>query len=224
MIITIDGPTATGKSSIAKKVAERLNFTHFDTGAMYRCLTYAMVEKGLPSVESPALDELLESFDFSIKTNGDQKSYLVNGVDVTEAIRRHEISNLTSPISALPSVRKRLVYIQRDQALHGDTVFEGRDMGTVIFPEADLKIFLTATPEVRAQRRLDELREKFPEEAKNQSLEQVLADLHERDLRDTTRKISPLKQAEDAYVIDTSYLTIDQVIDEILHLKEQHCQ
>lgn len=222
MIITIDGPVATGKSTIAKKVAERLGFTHFDTGAMYRCLTYAMVEKGLPPEESPALEELLETFDFSIKTHGDKKSYFANRIDVTKAIRRHEISNLTSPVSALPSVRKRLVHIQRDQALLGDTVFEGRDMGTVIFPNADLKIFLTATPKVRAQRRLDELREKFPEEAETQSLEKILADLHERDLRDTTREISPLKQAEDAHVIDTSNLTIDQVIDKILHLKEQH--
>jgi cytidylate kinase len=224
MIITIDGPVATGKSTIAKRLAEKLNFIFFDTGAMYRCLTYALVNNNIDIDNPAAVSAFLENFSFDVITKNGEKRYLVNHEDVTEKIRSESITSLVSKVSALTSVREKLVALQRSLAVDVDAVFEGRDMGTVVFPKADLKIFLWGNPEVRAKRRFDELRIKFPKDTENLTLEQTIAEINRRDTYDSTRQISPLKQAQDAYLIDTSDLTLDQVVLKILELKVTRSQ
>lgn len=216
MIITIDGPSATGKSTISKKIAEALHFIHFDTGAMYRCFTYDVIRAKISPDDHAAILELLKNFKIDIRQEKGVKRYFVHGVDVTDAIRSQEITDLVSKIAAYPEVRHELVKLQRAWAKGVDVVFEGRDLGTVVFPDAHYKFFLTGRDEIRAKRRYSELLEKYPEEAKKTTLSKVQEDLVERDHLDSTRKCSPLKPASEAHIIDTSDLTIDQVIQNIL--------
>ena len=219
MIITIDGPIATGKSTIAKRLAEKLGFIHFDTGAMYRSLTYALIKNGINYEDPQALDKFFENYTFDIKVIDGEKHYFVGEDDVTAQIRKPEVTGLVSQVAAIGAVRHQLVAVQRAWGDSGvNAVFEGRDIGTVVFPNAQLKIFLTGSTQVRAMRRYEELRTKFPEETKELTLEQTIEDINRRDLYDTTREISPLRQAEDAHEVDTSNLTIDQVVDAIISL------
>lgn len=212
MIITIDGPSGTGKSSTAKGLAEALGFLYFDTGAMYRAVTYACMEASIDLSDLAQVDELLSSFSFRIEQKNRVKHYFVNDREVTEIIRTAEVTKLVSTIAAIPAVRHAMVPIQREVGQKGNAVFEGRDLGTVVFPKADVKIFLTARPEVRAERRYKELISKNPALAKTVTMQSVLEDLDERDEHDTTRKHSPLRPAEDALKFDTSDLTLKQVI------------
>ena len=222
MIITIDGPSGTGKSTIAKKLARRLGFAFFDTGAMYRSVAWLIQKQGISPSEPEKIIALLPEFSFEIRTekNG-SKHYLVNTVDVTDAIRLEPISSLASQVARIPEVRSALVEIQRRFGKSSNAVFEGRDMGTVVFPDADLKIYLTAAPEVRAERRYRELLEKFPDCAEILNFDQILQDIIDRDCNDTTREISPLKQAPDAVLIDTSSLSVEQVISRITDLQKK---
>lgn len=219
MIITIDGPIATGKSTIAKLLAEKLGFFFFDTGAMYRCLTYALIHKGIDCDDPKQLQRFLETFSFDIKVQQGEKHYLVGNEDVTHKIRGEKVTALVSKISAIGAVRDKLVALQRAWAVGVDAVFEGRDLGTVVFPKAELKIFLWGHPEVRAKRRFEEFRSKYPEETQGLSLEKTIEDINRRDVYDSTRTLSPLKQAEDAHVIDTSHLSIEDVVNAIIALK-----
>ncbi len=221
MIITIDGPIATGKSSIAKKLAERLGFIHFDTGAMYRCLTYALLKQNVNYHELSDLQKFLDHFNFDIQLENGEKRYLVDKEDVTYHIRGQQVTEKVSEVSAIKEVRIKLVTLQQKWAQNVDAVFEGRDLGTDVFPNADLKIFLTGQTEIRAKRRFDELRAKFPKETEALSLEQTIEDINRRDIYDSTRKISPLRQAEDAFVVDTTELSIDQIVEKIILLKER---
>ncbi|MDP1607806.1 MAG: (d)CMP kinase [Chlamydiales bacterium] len=224
MIITIDGPSGTGKSTIAKKLAHLLRFTFFDTGAMYRSFAWFVQNRGKAG-DPDQICLLVSEFHFSIETNAEGgKQYLVNGLDVTHQIRFESISALASEVAKIPEVRHELVSIQRRLAAESNAVFEGRDMGTVVFPEADLKIFLTANPEVRAQRRYQELVAKFPDCLDSLSLEQIQQDIIQRDHNDATRQVSPLKQAPDAILIDTSYLSIQQVTDKIIDIYKKKLQ
>lgn len=220
MIITIDGPVATGKSTIAKKLAESIGFIFFDTGAMYRTITYGILKHHIDIHQPEQLQKFLHQFEMDIKVARRERLYFYENEDVTKKIRSQEVTNAVSEISALKAVREKLVAIQRELAIGVNAVFEGRDMGTVVFPDASLKIFLTGRDEVRAKRRFDELKTKYPEEAKNLSLEQCLADLVKRDHYDSTREYSPLSRAEDAYVIDTSDLTADEIVFRILEYKD----
>ncbi|MBS0624795.1 MAG: (d)CMP kinase [Verrucomicrobia bacterium] len=225
MIITIDGPSGTGKSTVAKGVARRLNFTFFDTGAMYRAMAWFLLERKVSPDEHNRVCSLLSEFDFKIKTESQGgRRYFVNGTEVTDVIRTQQISTLASQVAVISEVRKAMVKIQRDFGRSSDAVFEGRDMGTVVFPDADLKIFLTAKPEVRAERRYRELLGKFPDLAESFSLEQIHKDIVERDHNDSTRAISPLKQAQDAILIDTSNLSADQVIEKIVELQRKRAK
>lgn len=220
MIITIDGPIATGKSTIAKKLAQEIGFIYFDTGAMYRCLCYGVIKH---KVNVDSLEELiafLGHFKFEIKIKRGDRHYIVDNEDVTDLIRGHEVTALVSKVSALKQVREKLVAMQREHSVGVNAVFEGRDMGTVVFPNAQIKIFLTGRPEVRAKRRFDELRQKFPKDTENLTLEQALDDINRRDNFDMTRENSPLRQAPDALVIDTSDLTIDEIVFKILEFKD----
>ncbi len=207
MIITIDGPAGTGKTTVAKKVAEKLGVNYFDTGAMYRAVTFCVLQNKINLEDESALKQLLEGFLFDIK----DKRYYVGSEDVTEAIRTREVTQYVSEVAAKSIVRQHLVNIQRKFGEKKDAVFEGRDIGTVVFPNAEHKFFLTAAPEVRAERRYKELDGK-------QSHKEVLQNILKRDHLDSTREVSPLKQAEDAHLVDTSTLSIDEVIEAILRL------
>lgn len=221
MIITLDGQIATGKSTVAKKLAEELGFIYFDTGAMYRCVAYAAIKKKTNVDDARDLEALLSSFNFDIKTRFGEKQYCVDKEDVTQQIRNEEVTSHVSKVSAIPVVREKMVAMQRQFAVGVNAVFEGRDMGSVVFPHADLKIFLTGLPEARAARRLAELKARFPEECKNLTLEKALEDINARDAYDMNRAASPLKKADDALEVDTSNLTVDGVVMHILEIKDR---
>lgn len=220
MIITIDGPIATGKSTIAKRLAHEIGYIYFDTGAMYRCVTYAFLKHKVDIDDPQAVENFLKHFDFEIKVKHGERFYFVDKEDVTLKIRGEEVTSHVSQISALPEVREKLVSLQRDLAVGVNAVFEGRDMGTVVFPNAQLKIFLTGRPDVRAERRFEELRAKFPNETINLTKEKVLEDITQRDEYDMHREISPLRQPEDACIVDTSDLTIEEIVLKILECKD----
>lgn len=219
MIITIDGPVATGKSTVAKRVAERLHFVYFDTGAMYRCFTLYLIRHAVSLTDQAALKKALEEFAFDIKLIDGEKHYFVDGQDVTKEIRSVEVTNLVADVAAIGSVRERLVKWQRSYAQAVDAVFEGRDLGSHVFPQAELKIFLTGRDEVRAMRRFKEYQARYPKE--KVTLEKVLKDLEERDRIDSTREHSPLKPAPDAKFVDTSDLSIEEVVNSIITLYEE---
>jgi cytidylate kinase len=220
MIITIDGPIATGKSTIAKKLAAAIGYIYFDTGAMYRCCTYGVIKNHVNIDNPEELQRFLDQFDFDIKVKFGDKRYFVNGEDATNAIRLDEVTSQVSRVSANRAVREKMMQLQRDHAQGVNAVFEGRDMGTVVFPDAQLKIFLTGRNEVRAKRRFDEMKSKFPEESKELTEEKVLQDLLARDEYDTNREISPLRKAPDACEVDTSDMTLDEIVYKILEFKD----
>ncbi len=220
MIITIDGPIATGKSTIARKLAEEIGFIYFDTGAMFRSLTYAILRDKIDYHNPESLEDYLDKFDFDVVIDHGIKKYLVGEEDVTLKIRSEQVTSLVSEISAIGMVREKMKEVQREFAIGVNAVFEGRDMGTTVFPDAEVKVFLTGRPEVRAKRRFEELKIKFPEESKNLTIEKTLEEISRRDNYDSTRKISPLRQAEDAYVIDTSDLNVDEIVFKILEYRD----
>lgn len=220
MIITIDGPIATGKSTIAKSLARELGYIYFDTGAMYRCLTYGILKNHIDPDNRDQLLSYLKNFLFDIKIKQGDKHFFVENQDVTDLIRKEDVTANVSKISAIKEVREKLVLLQQKCAVGVNAVFEGRDMGTVVFPDAPLKIFLTGRSEVRAKRRYDELKARFPEESKDLTIEKTLEEINKRDAYDSTREISPLKQAPDAYVVDTSDLSVDEIVMKILEYKD----
>lgn len=220
MIITIDGPVGTGKSTVAKKLAESIGYIFFDTGAMYRTFTYGILKHGIDLENKNQLDDFLAHFQFDIKVIQRRRTYFFEGENITDKIRTREITLAVSEIAAHPAVRERLTAIQRELSEGVNAVFEGRDMGTVVFPQATVKIFLTGRDEVRARRRFDELKRESPEENKNFTFEECLAGIRKRDTYDSNRQYAPLRQADDAYVIDTSDLTVDEVVYKILEHKD----
>lgn len=214
MIITIDGPGGSGKSTIAKKLAEQLDFVHIDTGAMYRAISWYLLRNNIDLSSLPKISEALSHIKLKIEKSGGLKRYFINDIDVTKDIRSVEITNIVSRVAAIPMIREFLVEKQRELAQNQDVVCEGRDIGSVVFPKAELKIFLDADPQVRAKRRYKELLEKFPSK-KDLSEDMILQDIKQRDHLDSTRAHSPLIMPEKAFLIDTSYLTIEEVIGEI---------
>lgn len=217
MIITIDGASGTGKSSVAKEVARRLGFAFFDTGAMYRLAAYALLQAKTPLEEEEKIQKELKHFSLDIRRGSlGERRYFWRSVDCTEAIRMPEVSVAASQIATYLSVRKQMVEIQREYAKQQSTIFEGRDMGTVVFPHADVKVFLKADLSIRAQRRWEELIQKFPEKIFEK--ETIFQEMKERDEADSQRKYSPLKQASDAEVIDTSHLSLEEVVQQVILL------
>ena len=215
MIIAIDGPAGTGKSTIAKLLAKSLNFAYFDTGAMYRSFTWFVMQHHIDIEDEKAVKEGVESFHYDIQIDPQKEmKYFVCGQDVTEAIRSFAVTDFVSKVAAKANVRHFLVPLQRQFAKDKNIVVEGRDMGTCVFPKADLKIFLTAKLEIRAQRRLEQIQKTNPQQPLD--LQKILEEIKTRDAIDSTREVAPLKCAKDAYVIDTSYLTIDEVLKVIL--------
>ena len=211
MIIAIDGPSASGKSTTAKGIAERLGITHLDTGAMYRAVTLGIIEHGIDLDDHERICKFLEELEINFDSLND---IWANGHNVTGKIRTTEVSSNVSAVSAIFQVREKMVAIQRVIAEGPDCVLEGRDIGTVVFPNADYKFFLVADLEIRAKRRLVEL-EKIGEIS---SLSELKSDIQNRDLLDSSRNISPLVKAEDAITIDTGNLTIDEQIEKIVEI------
>lgn len=217
LIIAIDGHSSCGKSTVAKDLARLLTIAYIDTGAMYRAVTLYALQNNLikdGKIDEEGLKSSLNDIDIRFRTNlskGTNDTWL-NGKRVEEEIRNLEVSNNVSPVSALGFVRKRLVELQQLMGEKGGVVLDGRDIGTVVFPDADLKIFMTAEPEIRAQRRFDEMKAK----GQNPSFEEVLKNVQDRDQMDSTRKESPLKQADDAVVLDNSHLSPKEQLDWIL--------
>jgi len=221
MILTIDGPSGSGKTTIARKVAEKLGVSYFDTGAMYRAVTWALLEEMIPLSEREKVEAFLTNLALDIRLQNNEKRYFVNDIDVTQEIRTQRVNDKVSEVAALQCVRTFLTRMQRSYAQRQSAVFEGRDIGSVVFPEAEVKIFLDAKKEVRAQRRLQEMRSKLPSDAKKFDKKSMLKELGRRDTYDRTRKISPLICPKDAFQIDTSDLGIDEVVDRII---QYHCK
>jgi cytidylate kinase len=211
---------ATGKSTIAKKLAASIGYIYYDTGAMYRAITYGIIKNKINMDDPVQLKNYLDSFSMDIKVMHGDRRYYLDREDITLKIRADDVTSLVSKVSAIGAVREKLVAFQRELALGVNAVFEGRDMGTVVFPDASLKIFLIASPEVRAQRRFDEMKTKFPEETKDLTLDKVLKEITDRDEYDSTRALSPLKKADDAFVVDTSNLSLDDIVYKILECRD----
>jgi len=207
-LIAIDGPSGVGKSTTAKRLAAALNWDYMDTGAMYRAVTLALQRADISLDNPSALELLLASINYEQRGT----SYFMNGQDVSEAIRSPEITKKVSAVSTHPRVRQALVDIQRGLGQRGNWIIDGRDIGTVVFPQAICKIFLSASPEVRAQRRFSELQSK----GLTTTFEEVLADQARRDHLDSTRKISPLSRAADAIDVDSSNLSMEEVVERII--------
>ena len=212
MIITIDGPSGTGKSTVAKRLAEQLGFSYFDTGAMYRAVTYGLLKQSISFEDTQKIEQFLGSFTFTIRQLDGAKQYFSGDEEVTKPIRSQKVTYHVSEVAALDIVRQSLVAIQRRFAEGIDAVFEGRDLGTVVFPQANVKIFLNASPEVRAERRHRELLATQGSKEPVLNREEVRESLARRDEKVSTRAHSPLRQAGDAYFLDTSGLTVEQVV------------
>lgn len=212
--IAIDGPAGAGKSTIAKQVARRENLIYIDTGAMYRAMSLLMLQNGIPLNDAEKIGQECSRAQIDISYENGEQAVFLNGENVDAFLREERVGNAASAVSAVPRVRERLVQLQRELAESADVVMDGRDIGTVVLPDADLKIFLTASFRVRAERRYRELQEKGIEA----DLKTIQRDIEERDHRDMTRETSPLRQAEDAVVIDSSMMTVDEVIQNILDL------
>ncbi|MEE9190008.1 MAG: (d)CMP kinase [Candidatus Neomarinimicrobiota bacterium] len=218
MIIAIDGPAASGKSTTAQKVAEKLGFTYMDTGAMYRAVTLSIILEGIDPEDSRRLQKLLDKFFLDLKWENGLLTVFLNGKDVTDDIRSVEVTKRVSAVSSLPKVREKMVAIQRSLGSRTDCVIEGRDIGTVVFPNADWKFYITADYKSRAQRRQRDLRAL----GENQSIDQMIENLKVRDEKDSSRSLSPLKRAVDAIEIDTTHLTIDEQIKLIVNKIRQN--
>jgi cytidylate kinase len=219
-IITIDGPAGVGKSSVSRKVAAATGFTYLDTGAMYRGVGLYFLQQGVGLDDAAAIAEKLAELELKLLPAADEESdvgVLINGENVTDAIRTPEMAMVASKVSALPVVREILTHIQRGYGEKGNIVAEGRDTGTVVFPRAAYKFFLDATPEERAKRRVLQLQARGVEA----DLTQTLAMLLERDKNDSERAVAPLKAAQDAVRIDTTEITVQQVVEEILRIIER---
>ena len=212
--VAIDGPAGAGKSTIAKAVAKKMNLIYVDTGAMYRAMALHMLRMGVDLQDTESMIEKCKKADITIRYEDGVQVVLLNGENVNAFLRTEEVGNGASAISPIPEVRRKLVDLQRKLAAESDCIMDGRDIGTCVLPNAQTKIYLTASSEVRAKRRYDELKAK----GETCDLRKIRADIEERDYRDMHREVSPLKQAEDAILVDTSDMTVDEVIEKIISL------
>ncbi len=206
--IAIDGPAGAGKSTIAKLVAKELDYGYVDTGAMYRTIALAFIEAGTDLDEENAIAVTCEKMAIDVKYEAGVQHMYLNGTDVSADIRREEVGNMASKVATKKTVRDSLLMLQRDLANKNNVIMDGRDIGTHVLPNADIKIYLTASVDVRAKRRYDELVEK----GQTPDLDKIKADIEQRDYQDMNREIAPLKQAEDAIYLDTSDMTIEEVV------------
>lgn len=210
--IAIDGPAGAGKSTIARAAARNLGFLYVDTGAMYRAIALYLLRHDVDVSDSEKVESSLKEMNLRIVYSDGEQQILLNGENVTAFLRDEKVGNMASKSSALPKVREKLLQLQRNLAEENDVIMDGRDIGTFVLPNADVKIYLTATVEERAKRRYLELSAK----GENADLDKIKEDIRTRDAQDMNRSIAPLKQAEDAVVIDSSVMTIDEVMDRIV--------
>ena len=224
LIIAIDGPAASGKSTTAQLLAKKLGYLYIDTGAMYRACALKAKKLGIDINDEESIRNLLDYIDIRIENNNSKNRIFLDGEDVSEDIRADDISALASAISALPAVRYKMVELQRKMGEKGSIILDGRDIGTFVFPDAEVKFFLTASPEIRAKRRWLELQQK----GRDKDFSEVLADLVKRDNNDSQRALAPLKKADDAIEIDTSNMTIEEQTETlykiVLSKLEEECK
>jgi len=213
MIVAIDGPAASGKSTTAKMVAKKLKMTYLDTGAMYRAVTLALIRSNTDLDDYDSVCQIVDELELDIYDQGPKTVVRLDGEDVSQAIRSMQVTENASAVSAVKYVREAMVEIQRNIGKKTNCVVEGRDIGTVVFPDAEFKIFMVADVKIRAERRLKELHEM----GENRSLQEVMTDLKRRDEKDSTRSYSPLQKADEAIEIDTSMLSIDQQVEKIIN-------
>ncbi len=218
--IAIDGPAGAGKSTIAKKVAKELGFIYVDTGAMYRAMALFFIRQNVKPEEQEKVETLCRQAKITICYKDGQQLVLLNGEDVTGLIRQEEVGNMASATSAIPQVRAQLLSLQQDLANSENVVMDGRDIGTVVLPDAQVKIYLTASAKVRAARRCLELTQRG--EAADEAV--IEAQIIERDQRDMNREISPLRQAQDAVLVDSSEMNIEEVVEKILEIYRQKAE
>jgi cytidylate kinase len=214
--IAIDGPAGAGKSTVAKRVADALGYLYIDTGAMYRAATWLIIQENIDLSDHAAIAKAVAQSKIELRPGDAEEKILVfvNGVEVTKQIRSQNITKLVSPLAAIGAIREHLVNQQRQLAMSGGVVLDGRDIGTVVLPEANVKIFLTASPSVRAHRRLIELKSS----GESADYETLLKDIVERDQRDTNREIAPLRMADDAVLILSDNMSVDDVVAHIIKL------
>lgn len=216
-IIAIDGPAGAGKSTVAQAVAERLGYVYIDTGAMYRAVALKALQQGIPISDDKAVSALAAKLDIRFERCGGEQRIIVDGEDVSAQIRGEDATRFSSTVSTIGGVRKRLVELQRKMGAEGGVVMEGRDIGTVVFPDAEVKIFLTASVMERARRRVEQMRAM----GKSPDLDRIAEEIRERDLRDSSRRLAPLRQAPDAHLIDTDKMTIEDVVNAIIKIHEE---
>ena len=212
--VAIDGPAGAGKSTIAKLVAKEKGYIYVDTGAMYRGLAIHFLDKGIQPQETEKVIEACKDAEVTIAYEDAVQHVYLNGKDLSSRLRNEEVGNMASVTSAIPEVRKKLLELQQNLAKTQNVIMDGRDIGTCVLPHADVKVYLTASVETRAKRRYQELQEK----GEDCNLEEIAHDIEERDRRDMTREIAPLKQAEDAVLVDSSDMTIAEVVKTIVDL------
>ena len=217
LAIAIDGPSGAGKSTIARRLAAELHFIYVDTGALYRAVGYSVLREGIHPGDAAAVEAFLPGLQVILRYVEGQQRVFVGDEDVSDYIRTPEVSMAASAVSALPAVRRFLLQMQRDMAASGNVIMDGRDIGTVVLPEAGLKIFLTASPEERAHRRYLELREK----GVDTTPEAVLKDMRKRDHDDSSREAAPLKAADDAVLVDSTALTLEEVVNRLKELAKE---
>lgn len=215
--IAIDGPAGAGKSTIAKMLAKELGYVYVDTGAMYRAMAYYFLQQGIDKEDEAAINAAVDGADVTIRYEDGSQKVLLNGTDVTGSLRTEQVGNMASSTSVYPAVRVKLVALQQKLAKTADVIMDGRDIGTCVLPDAQVKIYLTASVETRAKRRYDELVEKG-EPADRTKIEE---DIKERDYRDMHREMSPLRQADDAVLVDSSDMSIEQVVSAILGIVKE---
>jgi len=220
IVVTIDGVAASGKSTTAKLVADSLGFNYLDTGAMYRAAALAALKSNADSDDEKSVFSAVEKSNLSVECSSTKTKIFIYDEEVSDQLRTDKVSELTSIISKFPTVRELMVELQRDLVKNGNFVVEGRDIGTVVFPNAPLKFFLTASAEVRAKRRYKEMDPNH----NNQTIEEVENEMKKRDLRDSTRAISPLKKAEDAVELDTTEMTIDEQVKHLTRVIQMEIQ
>lgn len=210
--IALDGPCGGGKSTVADILAQKLDILHLDTGAMYRACALCAIKRGVDCLDEEAVSGFINDIDIEIRYQNGRQITMLDGEDVSEKIRANEVSMMSSDISSLKCVREKMVEMQREVAKRNDCILDGRDIGTVVLPDATFKFYITATPTVRAERRYKELTEK----GQKVDFKDLIEEINRRDYNDSHRKISPLKKADDAILIDTSEMTVKEVVDKLL--------